>query len=55
MALYEQLVVDGQLTKEKGVTYLVLSPAKAGKHRIGKTYEYDSRNKVVKVPLKRQE
>jgi hypothetical protein len=55
MSLYEQLVVDGQLTEEKGVTYLVLSPAKAGKHRIGKTYEYDSRNKVVRVPLKRQE
>jgi hypothetical protein len=55
MALYEQIVVDGQLTTEKGVTYLVLSPAKAGKQRIGKTYEFDSRNKVVKVPLKRQE
>lgn len=50
---YEYLISQGELTKDDGVVYLILKPVKKGRHIFGQTYEFDERQKVVKVPLKR--
>ena len=50
---YVELISKGQLIQEDGVIYLTLSPRKKGKHSFGLTYEYDKRQKVARVPLKR--
>lgn len=52
---YENLTSHGTLTEDEGVVYLILKPVKKGKHIFGQTYQFDERQKVVKVPLKRLE
>jgi hypothetical protein len=52
---YQYLISQGELTEDDGVVYLILKPVKKGKHIFGQTYEFDERQKVVKVPLKRLE
>ena len=52
---YEHLISQGRLVRDQQVLYLILRPVGKGRHIFGQTYEFDPRQKVVKVPLKRQE
>ena len=50
---YQALIREGETETTGGIEYLVLSPSKRGKYVFGKSYEFDSRRKLVKVPLQR--
>ncbi|WP_149244304.1 hypothetical protein [Dyadobacter sp. 32] len=51
---YQLLIQEGKTETTAGIQYLVLSPSKNGKYEFGKSYEFDSRRKLVKVPLQRK-
>jgi hypothetical protein len=48
---YASLIREGETETSDGIEYLILSPSKRGKYVFGKSYEFDSRRKLVKVPL----
>jgi hypothetical protein len=50
---YQALIREGETETTGGIEYLILSPSKRGKYVFGKSYEFDSRRKLVKVPLQR--
>jgi len=51
---YQALIREGETETTGGIEYLILSPSKRGKYVFGKSYEFDSRRKLVKVPLRRK-
>ncbi|GGH26806.1 hypothetical protein GCM10007423_12080 [Dyadobacter endophyticus] len=51
---YVALIREGETETSGGIKYLILSPSKRGKYAFGKSYEFDSRRKLVKVPLQRK-
>ncbi|WP_218147760.1 hypothetical protein [Dyadobacter sp. SG02] len=51
---YQALIRQGETETTGGIEYLILSPSKRGKYVFGKSYEFDSRRKLVKVPLQRK-
>lgn len=51
---YVALIREGKTETSGGIEYLILSPSKRGKYVFGKSYEFDSRRKLVKVPLRRK-
>ncbi|WP_353720100.1 hypothetical protein [Dyadobacter sp. 676] len=51
---YAALISEGETETSGGIEYLILSPSKRGKYVFGKSYEFDSRRKLVKVPLQRK-
>lgn len=51
---YQALIREGETETAGGIEYLVLSPSKRGKYVFGKSYEFDPRRKLVKVPLRRK-
>jgi hypothetical protein len=51
---YVALIREGETETSGGIEYLILSPSKSGKYVFGKSYEFDSRRKLVKVPLQRK-
>jgi hypothetical protein len=51
---YQALIREGETETSGGIEYLILSPSKHGKYVFGKSYEFDSRRKLVKVPLRRE-
>ena len=51
---YVALIREGETETSGGIEYLILSPSKRGKYVFGKSYEFDSRRKLVKVPLQRK-
>ena len=51
---YVALIRAGETETSGGIEYLILSPSKRGKYVFGKSYEFDSRRKLVKVPLRRK-
>ena len=51
---YAALISEGETETSGGIEYLILSPSKQGKYVFGKSYEFDSRRKLVKVPLQRK-
>ncbi|MGN7885399.1 hypothetical protein [Dyadobacter sp. 22481] len=51
---YRALISEGKTETSGGIEYLILSPSKRGKYVFGKSYEFDARRKLVKVPLQRK-
>ena len=51
---YQALIRGGETETTGGIEYLLLSPSKRGKYVFGKSYEFDARRKLVKVPLQRK-
>jgi hypothetical protein len=49
---YQELIREGETETTGGIEYLILSPSKRGKYVFGKSYEFDPRRKLVKVPLR---
>lgn len=48
---YQFLISKGKTQTDDGIQYLILKPSKEGKYTFGESYEFDSKRKVVKVPL----
>lgn len=48
---YELLIRLGKTETEDGIQYLILQQSKNGKYIFGQSYEFDSKRKLVKVPL----
>jgi hypothetical protein len=51
---YQALIREGETETAGGIEFLVLSPSKSGRYVFGKSYEFDPRRKLVKVPLRRE-
>ena len=51
---YVAMIREGETETSGGIEHLILSPSKHGKYVFGKSYEFDPRRKLVKVPLQRE-
>ena len=49
---YQMLISEGETETKAGIKYLILKPSNPGEFAFGKSYEFDTRRKLVKVPLK---